>query len=139
MTSAFVKLSNKVTMKKFTLFILSLFASTFVFADNPTTPPTLPPTLPHIPINPSDPYPNPKPLTLDADIDASYYDGVLTLMFNVDLGDADITVTNLSTGDIWWDSVSGVGTTAIMLSGDEGYYEVHITTDRGEYSGAFTL
>ena len=67
------------------------------------------------------------------------YDGVLTLMFNVDLGDADITVTNLSTGDIWWDSVSGVGTTAIMLSGDEGYYEVHITTDRGEYSGAFTL
>ena len=135
MTSAFVKLSNKVTMKKFTLFILSLFASTFVFADNPTTPPTLP----QIPIGPSDPTPVPKPLTLDADIDASYYDGVLTLIFNVDLGDADITVTNLSTGDIWWDSVSGVGTTAIMLSGDEGYYEVHISTDRGEYSGAFTL
>ena len=122
-------------MKKFTLFILSLFASTFVFADNPTTPPTLP----TIPIKPSDPKPIPNPLTLDADIDASYYDGVLTLMFNVDLGDADITVTNLSTGDIWWDSVSGVGATAIMLSGDEGYYEVHITTDRGEYSGAFTL
>ena len=135
MTSAFVKLSNKVTMKKFTLFILSLFASTFVFADNPTTPPTLT----QIPIEPSDPTPVPKPLTLDADIEASYYDGVLTLMFNVDLGDADITVTNLSTGDIWWDSVSGVGATAIMLSGDEGYYEVHISTDRGEYSGAFTL
>lgn len=79
------------------------------------------------------------PLCLTNDIEASYYDGVLTLMFNVDLGDADITVTNLSTGDIWWDSVSGVGATAIMLSGDEGYYEVHITTDRGEYSGAFTL
>lgn len=135
MTSTYVKLSNKVTMKKFTLFILSLFASTFVFADNPTTPPTLP----QIPIDPSNPKPIPSPLTLDADIDASYYDGVLTLMFNVDLGDADITVTNLSTGDIWWDSVSGVGATAIMLSGDEGYYEVHITTDRGEYSGAFTL
>lgn len=135
MTSAYVKLSNKVTMKKFTLFILSLFASTFVFADNPTTPPTLP----TIPIKPSDPKPIPNPLTLDADIDASYYDGVLTLMFNVDLGDADITVTNLSTGDIWRDSVSGVGATAIMLSGDEGYYEVHISTDRGEYSGAFTL
>ena len=127
-------------MKKFTLFILSLFASTFVFADNPTTPPT-PPTPPAtpIPINPSGPKPIPNPLTLDADIDASYYDGVLTLMFNVDLGDADITVTNLSTGDIWWDSVSGIGATAIMLSGDEGYYEVHISTDRGEYSGAFTL
>ncbi len=83
--------------------------------------------------------PGANPISLNNDIDASYYDGVLTLMFNVDLGDADITVTNLSTGDIWWDSVSGVGATAIMLSGDEGYYEVHITTDRGEYSGAFTL
>ena len=84
-------------------------------------------------------WPGPRPLSLNNDIDASYYDGVLTLMFNVDLGNADITVTNLSTGDIWWDSVSGVGATAIMLSGDEGYYEVHISTDRGEYSGAFTL
>ena len=36
MTSADVKLSNKVTMKKFTLFILSLFASTFVFAETPS-------------------------------------------------------------------------------------------------------
>lgn len=127
-------------MKKFTLFILSLFASTFVFADNPTTPPTppTPPAIP-IPIDPTNPYPILAPLTLEADIDASYYNGALTLMFNVDLGDADITVTNLSTGDIWWDSVSGVGATAIMLSGDEGYYEVHITTDRGEYTGAFTL
>ena len=126
-------------MKKFTLFILSLFASTFVFADNPTTPPNppIPPT--PIPINPANPNPVPAPLTLEADIDASYYNGALTLMFNVDLGDADITVTNLSTGDIWWDSVSGVGATAIMLSGDEGYYEVHISTDRGEYTGSFTL
>lgn len=83
--------------------------------------------------------PGTTPLSLIDDIEASYYNGALTLVFNVDLGNADITVTNLSTGDIWWDSVSGMGTTTIMLSGDEGYHEILIHTDNGDYSGEFTI
>lgn len=126
-------------MKRNLFFLMVSLLFSFVWIE-PAAAQTLPEDDLTIDISPQRPkLPGANPISLNNDIDASYYDGVLTLMFNVDLGDADITVTNLSTGDIWWDSVSGVGATAIMLSGDEGYYEVHITTDRGEYSGAFTL
>lgn len=126
-------------MKRNLFFLMVSLLFSFVWIE-PAAAQTLPEDDLTIDIRPHRPkLPGTIPLSLTNDIEASYYDGVLTLMFNVDLGDADITVTNLSTGDIWWDSVSGVGATAIMLSGDEGYYEVHITTDRGEYSGAFTL
>ena len=126
-------------MRRNLFFLMVSLLFSFVWIE-PAAAQTLPEDDLTIDIKPKRPkLPGTNPLSLNNDIDASYYDGVLTLMFNVDLGDADITVTNLSTGDIWWDSVSGVGATAIMLSGDEGYYEVHITTDRGEYTGAFTL
>ena len=80
----------------------------------------------------------PRSIVID-DIEAYYSNESITLMFNKDLGDADIVVTNLTTGDIWNDSVSGVCSTTIILSGDEGYYQIAIYTDNGDYSGEFTL
>ena len=87
---------------------------------------------------PSRPVIKPRSIT-ESDIEAYYNNEALTLVFNQDLGDADIVVTNLATGDVWNDSVSGVCTTSIILSGDEGYYQVVIYTDNEEYAGEFTL
>ena len=87
---------------------------------------------------PSRPVIKPRSIT-ESDIEAYYNNETLTLVFNKDLGDADIVVTNLATGDVWNDSVSGVCTTSIILSGDEGYYQVVIYTDNEEYAGEFTL
>ena len=129
-------------MRRFSLLVLALAVGFVALADNPTTPP--PPSDPTsgdtIPITPiPTPIPKPKPLSLNADIEASYYDGVLTFVFNADLGNAHIVVTNTTTGESWYDSVKGVGVTSIMLSGDEGYFEIYIYTDRGDYNGEFVI
>lgn len=91
------------------------------------------------PLDPPDSSNTPRPLSLIADIEAGYYNGALTVVFNADLGNADIVVSNLTTGDTWSDSVTGVGSATLLLSGDEGYYEIAIYTDGGDYSGEFTL
>lgn len=86
------------------------------------------------------PIPSIKPKTIvNNDIDAYYSYGELSLMFNVDLGNADIVVTNTATGESWYDSVNGVGTASFTLSGDEGYYIIYIYTDYGEYYGEFII
>lgn len=91
-------------------------------------------------------HPNPKPkptirpkTIVNNDIEAYYLYGELSLTFNVDLGNADIVVTNTTTGESWYDSVNGVGATSITLSGDEGYYEIYIYTDCGDYTGTFII
>lgn len=92
------------------------------------------------PVNPPVNIPPIKPKQVVADdITAEYNNGVLVLMFNADLGDADIVVSNLATGDSWSDSFSGYGSTTIILSGDSGYYTIDITTDYGTYYGSFEL
>ena len=68
-----------------------------------------------------------------------YSDNAVTVVFNTDLGDADIVVTNTTTGESWYDSVNGAGATSIALSGNEGYYEIYIYTDCGDYSGTFII
>lgn len=81
-----------------------------------------------------------KPRTIvNTDIEAYYSYGELSLTFNVDLGNADIVVTNTTTCESWYDSVNGVGATSIALSGDEGYYEIYIYTDCGDYTGTFII
>ena len=88
----------------------------------------------------SKPLPSIKPRTIvDDDINAYYSHGELSFMFNVDLGNAYIVVTNASSGEFWYESLNGVDTTTLTLSGDEGYYEIYIDTDRGEYTGAFVI
>lgn len=123
-------------MKKFSLlFLLTLSVSFAALADNPTTPP--PPKGDPVPIRPITTIP--RPLSLNVDIEATYVDGTLTFVFNVDLGNADIVVTNTTTGESWYDGVNGVGSTVITLSGDEGCYEIYIYTDCGDYSGTFII
>ena len=122
-------------MKKLSILILALFVGYVAHADNPSTPPKYPP----IPIHPESLDPKPRPLSLFSDIEANYSDGILTVTFNTDLGDADIVVTNTTIGESWYDSVNGVGATSIALSGDEGYYEIYIYTDCGDYSGTFII
>lgn len=86
------------------------------------------------------PIPTVKPRTIvNNDISAHYSYGELFFTFNVNLGHADIVVTNTTTGESWYDGVNGVGATSIALSGDEGYYEIYIYTDCGDYSGTFII
>lgn len=123
-------------MKKFSLlFLLTLSVSFAALADNPTTPP--PPKGDPVPIRPITTIP--RPLSLNVDIEATYVDGTLTFLFNRDLGNADIVVTNTTTGESWYDGVNGVGSTVITLSGDEGCYEIYIYTDCGDYTGTFII
>ena len=89
------------------------------------------PTKPKVPITPVS--------IVQPDIEACYRNEALTLIFNKDLGDADIVVTNLTTGDIWSGSATGICSTTILLSGDEGYYQISIFTDNEEYFGEFSL
>ena len=121
-------------MKKLFTLLCAIIIASVAIADNPNNP-----IGGSIPINPKPLFPKPKPLSLIADIEASYYNGALTVVFNADLGNADIVVSNLTTGDTWSDSVTGVGSATLLLSGDEGYYEILIYTDGGDYSGEFTL
>lgn len=123
-------------MKKFSLlFLLTLSVSFAALADNPTTPP--PPKGDPVPIRPITTIP--RPLSLNVDIEATYLDAEIFFVFNVDLGNADIVVTNTTTGESWYDGVNGVGSTVITLSGDEGCYEIYIYTDCGDYSGTFII
>lgn len=122
-------------MKKLITLLCAILIASVAIADKPKPPLTGIP----IPINPTPINPKPKPLSLRSDIEASYFNGALTVVFNTDLGDADIVVSNLTTGEMWSDSVSGVCATTLLLSGEEGYYEILIYTDCGEYTGEFEI
>ena len=81
-----------------------------------------------------------KPLSLiTPDIEAYHLGNVITLTFNRELGVADIVITNLSTGDMWFDTISGTGSMLIPISGDLGVYEINIYTNSVDYVGYFEL
>ena len=93
-----------------------------------------------IPITPPVSHPSNKPRSLvERDIEATYCAGVLTVMFNENLDDSDVTVANVSTGEVWSNSVNGFGVVNLLLSGDEGYYYITIDTEEGQYTGEFEL
>lgn len=121
-------------MKKLLLLCFAIVVASIANADNPST---KPPKGQPIPINPKPVIP--LPLSLYADIEASYYDGVVTLVVNRDLGVADIVVVNMTSGDQWSDTILGVGTTSIILDGESGEYYIYIYTDCGDYSGTFII
>ena len=123
-------------MKRIIALLFGVLVVSIVHADNPVLPPV---GRPQIPINPVPEGTKPKPLSLYADVEGYYSDNAVTVVFNTDLGDADIVVTNTTTGESWYDSVNGAGATSIALSCDEGYYEIYIYTDYGEYSGTFII
>lgn len=119
------------------IFLLLSFFSSFAFSlkDNKPNKQNVDivkqPTMPSSDINPLS--------LIEPDIEAYYCCGAITFTFNVDFGYADIVVRNVATGDEWYDSVSGYGSTSITLNGDSGYYEVTIYTDNGDYIGNFII
>lgn len=59
-----------------------------------------------------------------------------------DLGEIEMTVTNLSTGEAWSDSFdSGViMQTLLPISGTPGFYEIEYVTESGDvYAGEFII
>lgn len=98
----------------------------------------------YIPIPPlRDPIPTttgtPKPLSLVQDIEAVYYGGVLTIESNIDAGVAEIVVTNVYTGEQWYDSINGYGSVSLFICDAPGDYEIIVTNDRCTYRGMFVL
>lgn len=128
-------------MKKSILFLgmMLIFAMSSFEAFASTTDPVIDSITVEIKPAPSKNPPVKPRSIVDNDIEATYHMGALTLVFNTDLGDADIIVCNLNTGDVWSGGVSGMGIETILLSGDEGYYTITIYTDYGEYCGEMWL
>lgn len=59
-----------------------------------------------------------------------------------DLGEVVLTVTNCSTGNVWYDTFDSAQEpqAALALSGEPGIYEiVYITETGGVYEGTFTI
>lgn len=128
-------------MKKIILIlgVMLIFSMSGFYASASTTEPVIDSITVEIKPSPSK-NPSVKPRSIvDNDIEATYYAGVLTFLFNVDLGNATIVVCNLNTGEEWSGSTDGMGVETIVMSGDEGYYTITIYTDYGEYSGEFSL
>ena len=121
-------------MKKYFLFIIALLCAFGVSAQTPTDSTNI-----SIDKITSTPKPNPaRPRTLtESDIEAEYYNGVVSFWFNTDLGVADIIITNTSTGESWVESMNGTGATIVMLNNTPGYYVINIYTDNGDYYGEF--
>lgn len=81
---------------------------------------------------------------LQIPIECHYYGVMNTIVTTVysDLGDVAVTVTNCSTGDVWYDSFDSAlePQTMLTLSGDPGVYEImHITESGAIYEESFIL
>lgn len=77
-------------------------------------------------------------------VECYYYGMMNTIITNVwsDLGDVALTVTNCSTGSVWYDSFDSAlePQTVLTLSGEPGIYQiVYITESGGVYEGTFTI
>lgn len=68
-------------------------------------------------------------------------DGIVTSVCS-DLGDVTLTVTNCSTGNVWYDSFDSAlePQTMLPLSGEPGIYQIIYITESGDiYQGTLTL
>ena len=120
-------------MKQLILLLFMLAASILGFANNPQNnggniiiTPTTPPTSG-----------TPNRNIVSPDIEATYSMGAITFVFNEDLGNCDIEVTNIDTGEVWYASCVDISSTLVYTSGSEGQYHIYIDTDCGAYSGEF--
>ena len=75
----------------------------------------------------------------------AYYNGMLSAVYTTavsDLGEIDVRVTNISTGEFWEDTFdSSISSQHILhISGTSGFYEVTYTTSCGNlYEGSFVI
>lgn len=126
-------------MRKVFLFLLFTAFLSLISVKAQTIQPTIYSDL-VIQIRPTKTRPTIRPLSVgQSDIEAYYNNEALTFVFNRDLGDADIVVTNLTTGEMMCDNVSGISSTIIYLSGHEGYYRIIVHTESMDYVGEFNL
>lgn len=77
-------------------------------------------------------------------IESVYYGMLSAIVTSVteDLGEVDLSVTNLSTGEVWYDSFDSGAVQQILtpISSSPGFYEVVYTTASGDvYQGIFNL
>lgn len=77
-------------------------------------------------------------------IECCYFGMMNSLVTTVrsDLGDVVLTVTNCSTGSVWYDSFDSAQEpqTTLTFTGEPGIYEiVYITESGGVYEGTFTI
>ena len=74
-----------------------------------------------------------------------HYFGMMNLIVTTvysDLGDVALTVTNCSTGSVWYDTFDSAlePQTLLPLSGEPGIYEIVYVTESGDiYEGTFNL
>ena len=141
-------------MKKFftLLFLAGIAATPNVFADEeiPQTPPTPPtptptptPTPIPIPFDPLDPEPGDvkeRPRSLSA-VSGWCANGTIQLYFSQDMGLVSVTVTNITTGNVWYsDAESSDGVIFIDIEPIAGCYTITIETQTsGTYYGEFML
>lgn len=75
----------------------------------------------------------------------SYYYGMLSSIQTTvtsDLGQIEMTVTNLSTGEAWSDTFDSglIMQTLLPISGTPGFYEIEYVTESGDvYAGEFLI
>lgn len=73
------------------------------------------------------------------------FDGLLSSIItstSSDLGEVSLTVTNLSTGETWYDTFDSSSTPQVVttISGSTGIYEIVYITESGDvYEGNFML
>lgn len=77
-------------------------------------------------------------------VECCYFGMMNSLVTTVysDLGDVVLTVTNFSTGNVWYDSFDSAlePQTVLTLSGEPGIYQIiYITESGGVYEGTFTI
>ena len=77
-------------------------------------------------------------------IECHYFGIMNTIVTTVqsDLGDVVLTVTNCSTGSVWYDSFDSAlePQTILPISGDPGVYEITYITESGNvYEGTFII
>lgn len=65
----------------------------------------------------------------------------ICVTFSQNLGDMDVTVTNLTTGDSDdFEIVASIGSTLLPISGDTGYYRIDFILSSGtQYYGEFEI
>lgn len=99
-----------------------------------------------IPLYPVDngPSDNDNRSLIQIPIECCYFGMINSLVTTVwsDFGDVVLTVTNCSTGNVWYDSFDSAlePQTMLTLSGEPGIYQIaYITESGGVYEGTFTI
>lgn len=77
-------------------------------------------------------------------VESCYYITMSCIQTSVsaDLGEVEVSVTNCSTGESWYDTFDSgeESQTFLYLSGESGFYEITYVTESGDvYEGSFIL